>query len=152
MDETKIIVLDRGDYTTCTVNLRGATVVSWTINNREQLFVSRESHSRDFSDVTGGIQLVFPHFGVWSFGPKRGFARTLHWILEEGPQVTDEGDVFAVFSLSDDSYTQALWGYRFKLSYKITLHESKLVFRICVENLCYSSPFDFRIMQHCLFR
>lgn len=150
MNKSKIIVLDRGEYTTCTVNLQGATVTSWRINNEEQLFVSRQSQSQEH--ITEGIQLIFPHFGVWNFGPKQGFARTLSWVLEEGPERMDSGDVFALFSLSDDFYTQALWGYRFRLLYKITLCNSKLMFKICVENLCESSPFNFHVMQKALFR
>ncbi|CAB0039856.1 unnamed protein product [Trichogramma brassicae] len=37
---TSVVVLDRGNNTTCTINLHGATVVSWRVNNQEQLFVS----------------------------------------------------------------------------------------------------------------
>ena len=36
-----VIQLDRGNNTTCTVNLHGCTIVSWRVNNQEQLFVSK---------------------------------------------------------------------------------------------------------------
>uniref|UniRef100_A0A8D8BIG7 (northern house mosquito) hypothetical protein n=1 Tax=Culex pipiens TaxID=7175 RepID=A0A8D8BIG7_CULPI len=39
MAATSVVVLDRGNNTTCTINLHGATVVSWRVNNQEQLFV-----------------------------------------------------------------------------------------------------------------
>ncbi|KAJ8921424.1 hypothetical protein NQ315_003042 [Exocentrus adspersus] len=148
----KVVVLDRGGYTTCTVDLQGATVTSWRLHNEEQLFVTRQSFSQSSSYVRGGIHLIFPHLGLWSFGPREGFARTLLWVLEEGPDTNDTSDVYAVFSLSHDSYIQALWGYRFKLLYKIVLCENKLVFRIGVQNLCVDTPFQFHIMLSSLFR
>uniref|UniRef100_A0A182F1N5 Uncharacterized protein n=1 Tax=Anopheles albimanus TaxID=7167 RepID=A0A182F1N5_ANOAL len=41
MAATSVVVLDRGNNTTCTINLHGATVVSWRVNNQEQLFVRK---------------------------------------------------------------------------------------------------------------
>ena len=41
MASTPVVVLDRGNNTTLTVNLHGCTIVSWRVNNQEQLFVSK---------------------------------------------------------------------------------------------------------------
>ncbi|XP_018564358.1 putative glucose-6-phosphate 1-epimerase [Anoplophora glabripennis] len=148
----KIVVLDRGDYTSCTLNLHGATVTSWRIKNQEMVFVSRQSHFTGLSHIRGGIQFVFPVMGSWIFGPNHGFARDLPWDLEEGPNKTDTGDVYAIIRLTANPYTNALWAYKFKLYYKITLYEYKIVFNIGVENISEIYPFEFNIMQHSLMR
>ena len=36
-----VVVLDRGNNTTCTINLHGCTIVSWRVNNQEQARVFR---------------------------------------------------------------------------------------------------------------
>lgn len=148
----KIIVLDRGDYTSCTVNLHGATVTSWRIKNQEMIFVSRESHFTGLSHIRGGIQFVFPVIGSWVFGANHGFARDLPWTLEEGPEKLDTGDVTATVKLTANSYTHAMWGYNFILYYRIVLYEYKIVFNIGVENCSEVYPFEFSIMQHSLMR
>lgn len=148
----KIIVLDRGDYTSCTVNLHGATVTSWRIKNQEMIFISRQSHFTGLSHIRGGIQFVFPVMGAWIFGPNHGFARDLPWIVEEGPVKLESGDVYALVCLDDNPYTHSLWGYQFKLYYRITLYETKIVFNIGVQNSSHTYPFEFKIMQHSLMR
>ena len=30
-----VVPMDRGNNTTCTINLHGATIVSWRVNNQE---------------------------------------------------------------------------------------------------------------------
>ena len=32
-----VVPMDRGNNTTCTINLHGATIVSWRVNNQERL-------------------------------------------------------------------------------------------------------------------
>ena len=36
MASPPVVVLDRGNNTTCTINLHGCTIVSWRVNNQEQ--------------------------------------------------------------------------------------------------------------------
>ncbi|KAJ8967090.1 hypothetical protein NQ314_003102 [Rhamnusium bicolor] len=146
------IVLNRGDYTSCSINVLGATVTSWRIHHQEQLFVSRESHFSGISHIRGGISFVFPHFGEWNMGPRHGFAREIAWSLDKGPEKLENGDVFATLSLDHNDYTHSLWNYKFKLLYKITLCEQKLIFNIFVENGCENFPFEFEILQHSLFK
>ncbi|KAJ8967091.1 hypothetical protein NQ314_003103 [Rhamnusium bicolor] len=146
------IVLNRGNYTSCSINILGATVTSWRIYHKEQLFVSRESHFSGLSHIRGGISFVFPHFGPWCMGSRHGFARNIAWSLEQGPEKLENGDVFAMLSLDRDDYTDSLWNYKFKLMYKITLCEQKLIFNIYVENTCENFPFEFEILQHSLFK
>lgn len=144
-----VMVLDRGEYTSCTVNLQGATVTSWRIRNREQLFVSRYTRFVDQSRIVGGIRFIFPVLGPWQFGPNDGFAKLSLWSVEEGPERLTSGDVCAVVGLRDNSYTRSLWNYKFKLSYKITLREKTLSFDIFVENPSEHYPLEFVIVQDC---
>ena len=32
-----VVPMDRGNNTTCTINLHGATIVSWRVNNQESV-------------------------------------------------------------------------------------------------------------------
>ena len=34
-----VVPMDRGNNTTCTINLHGATIVSWRVNNQEEFAV-----------------------------------------------------------------------------------------------------------------
>ncbi|KAJ8922580.1 hypothetical protein NQ315_007610 [Exocentrus adspersus] len=145
-----IILLDRGDYTSCTVNLCGATLTSWRINNKEMIFASRESHYTGL--IRGGIQFIFPVIGEWEFGPHNGFARNSLWTVKEGPVRTENGDVYAVVSLPSNPYTESVWSHKFRLKYKIVLHEKKIVFHMGVENLSKYYPFTFKIMQQALMK
>lgn len=149
---TDILTLDRGEYTSCTVNLQGATVTSWRINDREQLFVSRYSHFTDLSRISGGIQFIFPVLGPWELGPIDGFAKFLIWSVEEAPARLESGDVYAVVTLRDNPYTRSLWNYKFKLSYKITLLERTISFHIAVENPSAYYPLEFIITQESWLR
>ena len=38
MASTPVVVLDRGNNTTCTINLHGCTIVSWRVNNQVRIY------------------------------------------------------------------------------------------------------------------
>lgn len=147
-----VVVLDRGFYTTCTVNFHGATVVSWRIRNIEQLFMSREAVFDDKTIIRGGISFVFPRYGPWNFGPQHGFARIMRWKLEKPPTRLENGDVEAVFSLKDDHFTRSMWNYPFEILYTITLLERELHFDVKVRNLSPKLPFTFNPLLHTYFK
>ena len=75
MAQVPVVVMDRGNNTTCTINLHGCTIVSWRVNNQEQLFVSKRSVFDGKKAIRGGIPFVFPIFGASSVMPQHGFAR-----------------------------------------------------------------------------
>jgi len=131
---SSVVVLDRGNNTTCTVNLHGATVVSWRVNNQEQLFVSKQSVFDGKRPIRGGIPIVFPHFGPAPQGPSHGFARICRWELKKPPERLPTGDVEALFQLLDSEYTRAVWNYSFSLTYRLILREKELHFNISVYN------------------
>lgn len=70
--------------TSATVLKYGATVLSWTVDGAEQLWLSEGAKLDGSKAVRGGIPLVFPVFGKSSaegFGgmPQHGFARNSTW-------------------------------------------------------------------------
>jgi len=150
---TAVVVLDRGNNTTCTVNLHGATVVSWRVNNQEQLFVSKQALFDGKKAIRGGIPVVFPHFGPWSEGPQHGFARTSRWHLEKAPERLPSGDIEAIVVLMDSEYTHQVWKYSFRLTYRLILREKELHFNIGVYNpLGSQDTFSFTLLLHTYFK
>ncbi|KAJ8918720.1 hypothetical protein NQ315_015040 [Exocentrus adspersus] len=156
MAATSVVVLDRGNNTTCTINLHGksdcATVVSWRVNNQEQLFVSKQAVFDGKKAIRGGIPIVFPHFGPWSFGPQHGFARIVRWNLEKAPERMASGDVEAIFSTMDSEFTCSMWNYQFRLTYRLILREKELHFNIAVFNASKDLPFSFSTLFHTYFK
>ncbi|KAJ8921413.1 hypothetical protein NQ315_003031 [Exocentrus adspersus] len=146
------VLLDRGNYTTCTVNLQGATVTSWRIQNKEMLYVAHQADFTGLRHIVGGIQFVFPIMGEWSFGPRHGFARKSRWKLVQGPEKLPSEDICATFSLMYNEYTLSLWHFKFELLYKITLYEKRIDFQISVENWDARYAMEFVIVQHCWWR
>ncbi|XP_059051120.1 uncharacterized protein LOC131845965 [Achroia grisella] len=152
MAATSVVVLDRGNNTTCTVNLFGATVVSWRVNNQEQLFVSKQAVFDGKRAIRGGIPFVFPQFGQWAFGPQHGFARVARWHVEKMPERLPSGDVEAVFSLMDDDFTRSMWHFQFRLTYRLILREKELHFNIGVYNPSKELTFSCQMLLHTYFK
>ncbi|KAM7353144.1 uncharacterized protein ACRADG_005354 isoform 1-T4 [Cochliomyia hominivorax] len=145
---TSVVVLDRGNNTTCTINLHGATVVSWRVNNQEQLFVSKLASFDGKKAIRGGIPFVFPQFGPWSFGAQHGFARITRWNLERPPERLHNGDVEAIFSLMDNEFTRSMWNYQFRITYRLILREKELHFHIGVYNPSKDLALTFNLLLH----
>ncbi|KAK9890313.1 hypothetical protein WA026_010415 [Henosepilachna vigintioctopunctata] len=148
MAATSCVLMDRGNNTTCTINLHGATVVSWRVNNQEQLFVSKEAVFDGKKAIRGGIPFVFPQFGEWVSGPQHGFARIIRWNVEKAPERMPSGDIEAVFSLYDSPSTRNMWNYQFRVTYKLVLKEKELHFNVNVHNINKEVSFYFTILLH----
>jgi len=149
---TSVVVLDRGNNTTCTINLHGATVVSWRVNNQEQLFVSKQAVFDGQRPIRGGIPFVFPHFGHWSYGPQHGFARIMTWKLEKGPERLPSGDVEAILTIMDNEFTRSYWEVEFRLTYRLILREKELHFNIGVYNPSKEQTLSFNLLLHTYFK
>uniref|UniRef100_A0A8D8M6U6 glucose-6-phosphate 1-epimerase n=1 Tax=Cacopsylla melanoneura TaxID=428564 RepID=A0A8D8M6U6_9HEMI len=145
---TSVVMMDRGNNTTCTINLHGATVVSWRVNNQEQLFVSKSAVFDGKRPIRGGIPIVFPQFGAWAFGPQHGFARNITWTVEKAPEKLQSGDVEVIFSLMDNEFTRCMWNYPFRLTYRLILREKELHFNIGVYNPSSDLSFNFNLLLH----
>ncbi|KAG5361430.1 Glucose-6-phosphate 1-epimerase [Yarrowia sp. C11] len=138
----------------------GATVLSWTIDGKEQLWLSESAKLDGTKAVRGGIPLVFPVFGKATEGPtaalpQHGFARTSTW---EYLGQTSEKPVAAIqFGLGPENLSEEAkkqWDYNFTLIYTVTIDDTNktLETRMSVENAEQSKDFDFNILFHTYLR
>jgi len=146
-----LVVLDRGDDTTVTVHLFGATLISWKIKGEEQIFVSSLSKYDNKKAIRGGIPIVFPQFGPWELGPQHGFARISRWTLSQAPTITSSNDVICTLTLEDTEETRKMWNHKFRLSYTITLKEDSVETGFKVENTG-AEEFTFTCLLHTYFK
>lgn len=151
MSSGNVVVLDRGNNTTLTIHMHGATIVSWRVNNQEQLFVSKQAVFDNKKPIRGGIPIVFPHFGPWNTGPQHGFARISRWHLEKPPTRVETGDVEVILSLQDNENSRAVWNHNFKLNYRLLLREKELHMKLTVINTGMTD-FAFNILLHTYFK
>jgi D-hexose-6-phosphate mutarotase len=131
------------------LTLFGATMLSFTIADREVLFVSKKAIFDHTKPIRGGIPLVFPQFGAGNGElPSHGFARTSRWgIVHESPS-----KVLLALSWQDDLSSKA-WKHAFKLEYFVELNEADggsllTSLRIVNAGLVEMEPFDFHCLQH----
>ncbi|XP_049301997.1 uncharacterized protein LOC105228281 isoform X3 [Bactrocera dorsalis] len=87
-------------------------------------------------------------FGPWSFGPQHGFARITRWNLERSPERLHNGDIEAIFSLTDNEFTRSMWNYQFRITYRLILREKELHFHIGVYNPSKDLSFTFNMLLH----
>lgn len=155
-EESRVIILDRGDYTTLAVNLFGGVITSWKIEHKEQIFktiLTQYTTLRDLRSVWSGITCVFPRHFKWEFGPTFGFLQCVLWKLEEAPRrINDVGDVYAKFSVTDDDYTQSFWKFSFKLHLEIFLLETAIVVNVTIENYDSNFTYDFNYVLASSFK
>lgn len=149
MDERKTVILDRGEYTSCTINLHGCAISSWRIRNEEQLFISGHATFDEKQPVAGGITLAFPHYSTWTFGPKDGFAKIMQWKVEEEPTTHPNRDVEARLSLVADDFSRSMWNFSFGVECRIVLQERGLRINVVVTNTDSHLPFFFELMFQC---
>ncbi|EGV63685.1 D-hexose-6-phosphate epimerase [Yamadazyma tenuis] len=159
--EDKVIVsLDSDPSTSVTILKYGATVVSWKLRGKEQLWVSSAAKLDGSKPVRGGIPLVFPNFGktkdeshATAALPQHGFARNSTW---EFLGQTTQSPLTVQFALSPDeanSDIYKLWGdgtNDFTLIYSIGLSDT-LHTQIEVENTG-KQAFDFHWLFHTYFK
>lgn len=112
------------------------------------LFMSEQSWFAPGKPIRGGVPLIFPWFGPREGRPEspaHGFARTSEWQVES---ITVDGDgvVTAVFELSANEQTRALWPHDFTLRYRVTIGRV-LRMTLEVENTG-QEPFTFENALH----
>lgn len=132
----------------------GANVLSWTINGKDQLWLSESSVLDGTKAVRGGIPLVFPVFGKATDGPtarlpQHGFARNHEW--EFLGQLTTNSVQFGLGPENLSQQARDQWGFDFTLLYTVTLEENKLVTALEVQNTD-NKEWDFQVLFHTYFR
>uniref|UniRef100_A0A0K8SNM0 Galactose mutarotase n=1 Tax=Lygus hesperus TaxID=30085 RepID=A0A0K8SNM0_LYGHE len=144
----KVVHLVRGNGSSCTVNLFGATITSWKVGSSEQLFVSKDAVFDGKTPIAGGIPVVFPKFSHWAAKPFHGFARECEWSVEIPATETEVGDVRAVLNLTDSDWTRQYWNYAFSITLEVVLGRTQLTTNISVHNPSSEESFAFELLLH----
>lgn len=150
--ERKTLILDRGEYTSCTINLHGCAITSWRIRNEEQLFISGHATFDEKQPVAGGISLAFPHYSAWTFGPEDGFAKIMRWKVEQEATTHPNRDVEARLSLVADDFSRSMWNFSFGIACRVLLQERGLRINVEVTNTDAHLPFYFELMLQCALK
>lgn len=120
----------------------GATVFSWKVDDKPQIWLSDAAKMDGSKPVRGGIPLVFPNFGKlqdpgFAELPQHGFARNSEWEflgqVKECPPTVQ----FALSPEQANPDVYAKWGtgdHDFTLIYTIELGEQDLKTKIEVSN------------------
>jgi glucose-6-phosphate 1-epimerase len=129
----------------------GAHVLSWIpAGGDECLFLSPKAEFRPGAAIRGGVPMIFPRFSGMQFSgmgnlPKHGFARTQPW---EVARVEADS---AVFWLSENEATRALWPHRFLCEYIVRIGGNQLEMKFSVTNIDIT-PFTFTAALHTYLR
>jgi galactose mutarotase-like enzyme len=113
---------------------RGGIVLSWSVGDREVLYLDRERFANPELSIRGGIPLLFPICGnlaedsyTWQGQTyklsQHGFARNLPW------EVTDHSIVTAAsltVTLVSNAQTLAVYPFPFRLDYVYSLQGNRL--------------------------
>lgn len=158
IDQTddKVILTSSDGKNSVTVLLYGATIISWKLNGKEQLWLSENAKLDGSKAVRGGIPLVFPVFGP---PPKEladkgfvqhGFARVSTWELLGATGDNEIQLGLGPENVSDEKM-KAAWPFDFTLIYSVKLDGEKLHTKISIENTD-SKEFEFNWLFHTYFR
>jgi len=123
--DPQIVTLSHPSGSSARVYLYGATVVSWKVDDKERLFVSKKAILNETKAIRGGIPIVFPNFGKVQGDPlpQHGFARITKWQWL-GASVDNENETTVEFGLGPTHITpdqRAMWPHPFQLRYTVSL-------------------------------
>lgn len=129
-----LLRLQSADGASATIHSHGAHVLGWQpAGGTERLFLSRTAILDGSAAIRGGVPVIFPQFAGEGPLPKHGFARNRRWSL--GSQSLDaEGKAIAIWRLTDDEETRAIWSQRFAAELIVELIGSTLTVRLAVTN------------------
>jgi glucose-6-phosphate 1-epimerase len=140
------VQLKSPDGASARISPSGAHLLSWIpVSGEECLFLSPKAEYRPGVAIRGGVPLIFPQFASLGVLPKHGFARTQLW---EVARVNAES---AVFWLSENEMTRALWPHRFLCEYTVRIGGNQLELKLSVTNLDLT-PFTFTAALHTYLR
>jgi len=126
--------------------LYGAHITSWTVREKELIFVSDQAIFEQGKAIRGGIPVIWPQFGPGPL-PQHGFARVKTWRVG---QKNTSGDVSVELNLSDDEDTLKLWPHKFNLTITVRLTEQSLFQELKVDNRD-DHTFEFTALFHTYF-
>ncbi|CCH62792.1 hypothetical protein TBLA_0I01320 [Henningerozyma blattae CBS 6284] len=157
-DQEVILTHPKDANTTVTILKYGATVYSWKMANKEQLWVSTAAKLDGSKPVRGGIPLVFPVFGKnatdehLSKLPQHGLARNSTWeflgqVKNDPPTVQ-----FGLGPENANPELTKLWPMDFSLILTVELGIDHLKTAIEVQNTSNSNELKFNWLFHTYLR
>ncbi|KAH3899651.1 probable Glucose-6-phosphate 1-epimerase [Saccharomycodes ludwigii] len=156
--------------TSVTILKYGATVYSWKLANKEQLWLSDAAKLDGSKPVRGGIPLVFPVFGKHQLDtatanianandvklsklPQHGLARNSTWEFLGQTKENPPTIQFGLYSEIANKELTSIWDYDFELIYTIELNKDSLKTEIEVSNPAKSDKsFKFNWLFHTYLR
>lgn len=133
-EDNEVIITSHDGRSVIRVLLKGATILSWKVDNKELLWLSESAVYETDKGIRGGIPLVFPLFGPVTQSyvasgeklPQHGFGRNCTY---EFLGLVSESPVTAQFGLSpenlEDKY-KSVWPFDFTLLFTVTIHDNVL--------------------------
>lgn len=138
--------IEAQDGTTAEIYFHGAHVTSWQLpNGDERLFLSRRAEIAAGKAIRGGVPVIFPQFNREGPLPRHGFARNMDWQLVAVAEGT------AMFRLSSNEETRAVWPARFTADLTVNVHSTILNLGLAVRNLG-AEPISFTCALHTYLR
>lgn len=141
-EDNKVIITSHDGRSVVTVLLKGATVLSWKLDGKEQFWLSESAVYDTDKGIRGGIPLVFPFFGpvTQSFVatgeklPQHGFGRNATF---EFLGLSSESPATAQFGLSPDTLSdkfKKLWPFDFQVIFSVTVYDNIMKTDVEVSN------------------
>ncbi len=128
------------------IYLHGAHVTSWRLpNGDERLFLSPRAEFVAGKAIRGGVPIIFPQFNREGPLPRHGFARNKTW---QFVVITEDT---AMFRLSSDTETRAIWPARFTADLTVNVRANVLNLGFAVHNLG-AEPISFTCALHTYLR
>lgn len=129
------------------VAAHGAHAIGWrTPDGIERLYLSARSRFGDGASIRGGVPVIFPQFAAEGPLPKHGFARNRPW-----QRVPEQSDTRAVFELTDDASTRAIWPHAFQARLTVELGDRQLAVELAVRSTG-DAPMRFTAALHSYLR
>jgi galactose mutarotase-like enzyme len=111
---------------------RGGLLASFSVANKEILYLDRETFSDPTKNVRGGIPLLFPNAGPLKGGlyklPQHGFVRKMPW------KVTGQNRNSITLKLLSNIETRINYPFDFALKLDVEVAENRLTHSLTVEN------------------
>jgi glucose-6-phosphate 1-epimerase len=118
------VVEVKNSYSTATIALQGAHVLSWSpVDGHPVIWLSDDARFLPGKSIRGGVPVCWPWFGAHkteSSFPAHGFARTMMWSVVE-TRTLGNGETRLVFRLVQDENTRDMWPYATPLECRITV-------------------------------
>ena len=129
----KEIPLSSGSTRAKIAPARGGLVTSFSVNDREIIYLDRATFDDDTQNVRGGIPLLFPNAGPLNGThyqlPRHGFARNTAW------KITEQNQDLITLQFRSDGNTRAIYPFDFTLELRVALSGNQLTHNMTVTNM-----------------